>query len=305
MAAAPMTRAFNHVVAGPHFRRRFGRWPLSPADPRAMINDVIFGRMIDPRWTPLERAFVDKETAKVEARRLLPTLRMPQTLAVIAMEQVASATAIFERLRPFLGTETIAKPTHASGGTVFLRDVAAPADLGHLYQLARADYAAILREMQYWRLPRKIIVETLVPSADGTSPDDYKFHCVRGEPLVCQVDHSRFGAPWSRLYHVPSFAPMDRDDGLSPPASHVLPAPDRIAAMIAAARALSAPFDFVRVDLYDGLDGIYFGELTFTPAASLGIAPAAAGDHAMNATHRLYSRIVMRALAERTTLSSR
>ncbi|GAA3268531.1 hypothetical protein GCM10020258_39990 [Sphingomonas yabuuchiae] len=31
------------------------------------------------------------------------------------------------------------------------------------------------------------------------------------------------------------------------------------------AEALSAPFPFVRVDLYDGDDGIYFGELTFTP----------------------------------------
>ena len=68
-------------------------------------------------------------------------------------------------------------------------------------------------------------------------------------------------------------------------------------AMIAAAEALAAGFDFVRVDLYDGSDGIYFGELTFTPAASLGIAPAAAGDHAENATHRVYSGIVMAALA--------
>ena len=296
-AAAPMTRAFNHVIAGPHFRRRFGRWPLPAADPRSTINDVIFDRMIDPRWTPLERAFVDKETAKREAQRLSPGLRVPETRLVVAMDDVPSPEALFDRLHPFVGTATIAKPTHASGGTVFLRDVTGPEDLRRLFWLARADYASILREMQYWRLPRKIIVEALVPSAAGISPDDYKFHCVRGQPLVCQVDHSRFGRPWSRLYRVPSFEPMDRDDGLAPPAGHALPTAERIAAMMAAARALSAPFEFVRVDLYDGSDGVYFGELTFTPAASLGIAPAAAGDHAENATHRVYSGIVMAALA--------
>jgi len=296
----PMTRAFNHVVAGPHFRRRFGRWPLSSADPRATINDVIFGRMIDPYWSPLERAFVDKETAKIEAQRLCPALRLPETLGIVPMEAVHSVDALFDRLRPFVGTPSIAKPTHASGGTVFLLDVAAADDLRLLYHLARADYASILREMQYRGLPRKVIVEALVPSIDGASPDDYKFHCVRGEPLVCQVDHGRFGRPWSRLYRVPGFEPMDRDDGLVPPAGHSLPDPARIAAMMAAARALSAPFEFVRVDLYDGSDGVYFGELTFTPAASLGIAPAAAGDHAENPTHRVYSRIVMQALAGRT-----
>ena len=66
--------------------------------------------------------------------------------------------------------------------------------------------------------------------------------------------------------------------------------------MVAAARALSAPFAFVRVDLYDGTDGVYFGELTFTPAAALGIAPSSAGDHQVGDTHRVYSRIMMDAL---------
>ena len=89
---------------------------------------------------------------------------------------------------------------------------------------------------------------------------------------------------------------MDENDGLKQPDGYRPPAPERIASMAAAARALAAPFEFVRVDLYDGADGIYFGELTFTPAASLGIAPSSAGDHAVNATHRVYSRIIMSAL---------
>lgn len=296
-APFPMTRAFNHVIAGAHFARRFRRWPLPAHDPRALINDVIFDRMIDPDWSVLQRAFVDKETAKAEAQRLAPGIAAPTTLAIIPIEAVASVAHLFDLLRPFIGTAAIAKPAHASGAVTFLRDLAGPADLAALYGLATADYASILREMQYRGLPRKIIVEAMIPTPVAGPPDDYKFHCIHGEPLVCQIDHGRFGRSWNRLYRVPDFAPMHDGDGLHAPAGFVMAAPDRLATMVAAARALSAPFAFVRVDLYDGSDAVYFGELTFTPAAALGIAPSAAGDHEESETHRIYSRILMDALA--------
>ncbi|MCU6454151.1 hypothetical protein LPN01_08685 [Sphingomonas sp. A2-49] len=293
---APPTRAFNHLIAGQHFDERFGRWPLPPEHPDALINDVIFAAMIEPHWTPLQLAFVDKDTAKAEATRLAPTLRMPDTLAVIPMDAVASPDDLFARLRPFAGMQAVAKPSQASGAVTFLRDLSSADDVRLLHQLAATDYSGVMREMQYRLLPGKVLVEAMVPTATPAPPDDYKFHCIRGEPLVCQVDHGRFGRPWSRLLRLPDFAPMDPDDGLVPPGSLRLPAPDRIAAMIAAARALAAPFEFVRVDLYDGADGIYFGEMTFTPAASLGIAPSIEGDHALNPTHHVYSGILMRAL---------
>ncbi|MEG3086985.1 ATP-grasp fold amidoligase family protein [Sphingomonas sp. PB4P5] len=293
--SAPISRAFNHLIAGTHFEQKFGRWPLSPHDPAASINDLIVARMIDPRWSALQRRFVDKRTAKAEARRLHSALRVPETLAIIPMASVQSIDHLYEMLQPFIGTNTIAKPSHASGGTVFLRDVTSMADLSTIHELAGLDYAPIMREMQYWRLSRNIIVEAMIPAAGALPPVDYKFHCIHGEPLMCQVDHGRFGAPWSRVLRVPSFEPMDADDGLVPPEQYMLPDPGRLAAMTAAARALAAPFDYVRVDLYDGLDGVYFGELTFTPAAGLGIAPSAAGCHRETPTHRKYSRTLMTA----------
>ena len=300
-AALPMTRAFNHLIAGAHFARRFGRWPLPADAPGALINDVIFDRMIDPDWSALHRAFIDKETAKGEAKRLYPGLAAPETLLVVAMEEVGSVAPLFNMLRPFVGTDAVAKPTHASGAVTFLRDLKDPRELQPLHDLAACDYATLLREMQYAGLARKIIVEAMVPTRIPGPPDDYKFHCIHGEPLVCQIDHGRFGRSWSRLFQVPHFSPMDAADGLDHPAGFSVAARDRLDAMIAAARALSAPFDFVRVDLYDGADGIYFGELTFSPAAALGIAPSAAGVHRINPTHLIYSRILMEALASGRT----
>jgi len=294
---APMTRAANYLVAGAHFDRKFKRWPLPTHDPQSLVNDFIFDRMIDPDWPALHRSFVDKETAKIAVQRMCPDVRTANTLSVLSIDAVASRADLFEALRPFVGTDAVAKPAHASGAVTFLRDLAGPADLRGLYDLSVLDYASILREMQYWGLPKKIIVESMIPTATGGPPDDYKFHCVRGEPLLCQIDHARFGQTWSRLFRTPDFAPMHEADGLHAPVGFV-PAPsERLGAMVEAARTLSAPFEFVRVDLYNGEDGIYFGELTFTPAASLGIAPSSAGDHEESETHRVYSRIMMDALA--------
>ena len=292
----PMTRATNDWAASVPFARKFGRAPLTPHHPDALINDVIYDRMVDPNWSVLQRTFVDKETAKAEAQRRFPTLHVPETLSVMPVETLTSPEELFDRLHPYIDTDAVAKPTHASGGVVFLRDLVDPVALRGLYDLASIDYAAILREMQYWRLPRKIIVETLIPAHRSGPPDDYKFHCIHGEPLLCQIDHGRFEHPWSRLFHVPQFDAMDESDGLTAPNGFAMATRDRLDTMIAAARALSAPFEFVRIDLYDGRDGIYFGELTFTPAASLGIAPSSAGVHRETATHHIYSRTLMDAL---------
>lgn len=288
-----MSRTANYSKIAPVFAERFGRLPLSPYDPAASINDLIFMRSIEPQWSALERTLVDKSTAKAQVAILCPSLRIPHTLATIAMDTVRSPAELFDLLAPFVGTDAIAKPAQASGGVLFLRAVTTPHDVAELYGLATRDYSMVMREMQYAGLPRRIIVETLVPTISGTPPDDFKVHCIRGEPLLCQVDHARFGSRWSRVLRLPDFEPLDRTDGLTPPASLVMPATDRVAAMIATARALAASFVYARIDLYNGVDGVYFGEVTFTPAGSLGIAPSAAGCHRETETHRIYSRTLM------------
>jgi len=46
--------------------------------------------------------------------------------------------------------------------------------------------------------------------------------------------------------------------------------PDNLTDMIKVAEELSKGFKFLRVDLYNVKDKIYFGELTFYPAAGMG-----------------------------------
>lgn len=288
-----MSRAANYAKIAPIFAEKFGRLPLSPDEAASSINDLIFMRSIEPQWSALERTLVDKSTAKAQIAKMSPSLRTSKTLATIAMDTVHSPAELFELLGSFIGTDAIAKPAQASGGAIFLRGVTTPHHVAELYGLAKRDYSLVMREMQYAGLPSRIIVETLIPTDNGAPPDDFKFHCIRGEPILCQVDHARFGQKWSRVLRMPDLAPLDPSDGLTPPASLVMPTAGRVAAMIANARALAAPFVYARVDLYDGVDGVYFGEVTFTPAASLGIAPSAAGCHRETETHRIYSQTLM------------
>ena len=58
-------------------------------------------------------------------------------------------------------------------------------------------------------------------------------------------------------------------DGKRAPEDFNVPKPDNLAEMLEYARLLSAPFPFVRVDLYDTDGKIIFGELTFTPSAAM------------------------------------
>lgn len=55
-----------------------------------------------------------------------------------------------------------------------------------------------------------------------------------------------------------------------PDPNHVEVMPSNLSEMIEIAEKLSNDFKFVRVDLYNGKGKIYFGELTFYPAAGMG-----------------------------------
>jgi hypothetical protein len=83
------------------------------------------------------------------------------------------------------------------------------------------------------------------------SATDYKFFCFNGEPqfFLCRFQGNR------NFYDL-NYNPIKLQG------TKQLPRID-LAPMLEIARQLSAPFEFVRIDLYHGADGVYFGEYTF------------------------------------------
>jgi hypothetical protein len=209
---------------------------------------------------------VDKEQAKAIACNLAPGLKAASTVALLPINPQTTLEEVGKFLYPYLGKPFVAKPTHTSGGIVFLNqplNKVLPQTLT-LFQFAKQNYFFTQFEEQYRLLPWKILVEE---SLGAESPSDFRFYSSRGKVLFCQFDQGRFSDHRQALFTVPDHQHIPiRDQYLLPD-----PLPEKPAhwdEMLRIASDLSKPFDFVRVDLYDLPDGVYFGEFTFTPNAS-------------------------------------
>lgn len=132
------------------------------------------------------------------------------------------------------------------------------------------DYWRLYAELNYKGIPKRIICEAYLEGIGGTMPNDYKLYCFHGQPyciMVCTEREDR----------EPKFYFFDRDwrllrinpDSVAAPEDFTLPRPSTLEDMFSVAQVLSAPFPFVRVDLYEIDERVVFGELTFTPASGL------------------------------------
>jgi len=149
------------------------------------------------------------------------------------------------------------KPTHASG-QVILRTNGAPVDRERIKRWFGIDYYRFGREWNYRGLQPKVIVEPLI--FGGTNVEDFKFFCFNGEPRLVQVDIDR------HTNHTRKFFDMnwvEQDFSIIYPRSEAeFPRPASFDTMLAVARTLSAPFSFVRIDLYSDGNQVLVGEVT-------------------------------------------
>jgi hypothetical protein len=183
----------------------------------------------------------------------------------------------------------VVKPTHGSGAAIVVSD-RAPREArlpseprSWVYRhvapesAPRADVVRIAqgwvrqlygqgpnREWVYGRIPRRVIVEEMLATADGSIPDDYKFFVFHGECAFVQVDTGRFGRR-TQDFFLPDWQHIPLSAG-PPWATPEPPKPDSLREMINLAERLGTDTDFVRVDLYDVDGRIVFGELTSFPA---------------------------------------
>lgn len=129
-------------------------------------------------------------------------------------------------------------------------------------------------ELQYKNVPIKVIVEKFLEGKDGLFPEDYRIYCFNGEPKVIlymsgrYLDTMRVGFFDTNWHHIGK--PNKQYKAFE---EHNLPhKPESLHTMLKAAKELSKPFPFVRMDFYD-LDGeAIFGEMTFSPAGGFDVA---------------------------------
>lgn len=208
----------------------------------------------------------DKDDAHAWAQRL--GLRVPRLLGEHADVTAVPWASLPDRvvLKPVKGA--------ASRGVLLLQrtgggwlDVRAGGRL-----TTEAVTAQYLEHADAGAVSREVIVEELVedPQRPGMPPVDWKVHCFFGRVGVVLAKSSRsvptgpptvgwrlFDEHWDDLGQALGGHPVD--PGIRPPS--------RPAELLEVARLVSAsvPVPFLRVDLYDGVDGVVFGEITPEP----------------------------------------
>ena len=146
-------------------------------------------------------------------------------------------------------------------------DFAKTEELNHNW--LKCDFWTKRAEMQYKNVKPYVLIEKSI-CVNGVRPIDYKFYCMNGKADSVMVCKERDGK------HHPKFFFLDRDWNLLPYTEEAIlypnekiEKPEVITEAFTLAEKLSENFPFVRVDLYIVGRKIYFGELTFTPAAGL------------------------------------
>ena len=135
----------------------------------------------------------------------------------------------------------------------------------------RTTYGTYSMEPHYIPIPHRIYAEKYL--CEMKNVVDYKFHCLNGKsefvlvitdrhvdgdsPMKVTID--AFDMEWNPIYEVVG-------SGAEIPGSGKVAKPSLFEEMKNVAVRLSEDFKFVRVDLYQIENRVYFGELTFSPA---------------------------------------
>ena len=170
-----------------------------------------------------------------------------------------------------LPDQFVLKCTHDSGGLCVCRDKAQfdiEAARNKLNKSLHNNFFYYGREYPYKDVPKKIICEKYMQDGQNLELRDYKFYCFNGDPKFLYLSEGMENHKTAKISFVNmdwSFAPFHRTDYAS---FSELPAkPDKFDEMLDIAKKLSNGIPFIRVDLYEINDQVFFGELTFTPCA--------------------------------------
>jgi len=241
---------FNETGDRLYHRLNFMRKHQRAPNGAMLWNDVWYRMKTSEEILDPLRVFVsDKEHVKQFVKEQLGDEYNVPTIAVL---RSAAEVDVFD-----FPADCCIKPTHASG-QVILRTNGSPVDRERIKRWFGIDYYRSGREWNYRGLDPKVIVEPLIFGA--TNVEDFKIFCFRGEPRLIQVDIDR------HIDHTRKFFDVEWNEQdfsiIYPRSTADFPRPASLQKMLAAARKLSAPFSFVRIDLYSDGDQVLVGEIT-------------------------------------------
>jgi hypothetical protein len=244
------------------YRRNYGRFPRNPPETFNERIAALIGSGQLSRYAPYsdKLAVRDFVTQRAGVKYLVPLH--------------TTADRLTRDLWDRLPDSFMLKPNHGSGWALAVEDKHAE-DFDALVTKTdnwlRKNYYYLYRESQYRSLKPVLMLEKLLRQsveeggrrgeAHKSGLIDYKIFCFHGKAQMIHVvmwEQERrrllYDFGWNKL----AVRYKLSNDG-------EIPRPTGLEEMRTVAEALSRDFDFVRVDMFDTPDGVFFGELTFTP----------------------------------------
>lgn len=246
------------------FRIRMG-YSLDIKNPKT-LSEKIQWLKINNR-NPLYTSLVDKHLVKehiasiVGDRYIIPTLNVWNT-----PEQIDWDT---------LPNRFVLKTTHGGGnnGVVICADKSTldkKNTIKKLHRSLKQDIYNDFREWPYKNVQKKIIAEQFMSQPDGSPLLDYKFFCFNGVPRYIYVSQNIPGSKRSvSVFLNTKWEPQPFKKKHDTRTSICPQKPALLNQMIEIASKLAKDIPFVRVDLYEIGQQIYFSELTFYPSSGM------------------------------------
>jgi len=250
----------NYSIEKARFYKLLG-YKLDLKNPKTFNEKIIWKKIHDRN--PLLPVTADKYEVRSYVKEALGEEKAKEILIPLLYVTNKPETIPFNELPiPF-----IIKPNHSSGKYIIIKDK--KYDKEEIIRTCRkwlkTSYGLEKLEWAYQPIKRKIVIEKLLLDEEDKIPQDYKLHMFHGKCKLVKVVFDRM-TELSLSYFDPNwhFIPNKDSNEITEPK---MEKPKNYEVMLKIAQALSASFDFVRVDLYN-LDGkVYLGELTHYPTS--------------------------------------
>lgn len=172
-----------------------------------------------------------------------------------------------------LPNQFVLKCTHDSGGLIIVEDKSTlNIQEAHkkINECLKRNYYYAGREWPYKNVKPRIIAEIYLNDFNSGELMDYKFFCFNGKVKFLKVDFNRFIEHHANYYDT-KLNILPFGERICPPdLNKKIDFPENINKMIELAEKLAKDIPFVRIDFYNVNEKIYFGEMTFYPAAGFG-----------------------------------
>mgnify|MGYP003571350465 CR=1 FL=1 len=173
----------------------------------------------------------------------------------------------------YLPNKFVIKCTHYSGDVIICNDKKKFDILKakiKINKILKKNLFYFAREWPYKNLKPRIIIEELLENPNGDDLKDYKIFCFNGKAKLFKIDFDRFTDHRANYYDLEKKILPFGEEICPPDFDKDLLIPKSVDEMMRIASILSKDTFFLRVDFYEVHGKIYFGELTFFPAAGFG-----------------------------------